>query len=97
MEMFLALLHNVYAFRNLFILQEYALMLMTSTMTSSTSFVDHLCYVFLVLVMPSCLFIADIAGLWSPAGIGLTSWLLLVMLIVFLSLSHVVSWVRCGA
>ena len=32
----------------------------------------------------------------SPAGKGLTSWLLLVMFIVFLLLSHVVSWVRCG-
>ena len=38
-----------------------------------------------------------IAALWSPAGKGLTSWLLLVMFIVFLLLSHVVSWVRCGA
>ena len=32
----------------------------------------------------------------SPAEKGLTFWLLLVMLIVFLLLSHVVSWVRCG-
>ena len=32
-----------------------------------------------------------IAALWSPAGKGLTSWLLLVMFIVFLFLSHVVS------
>ena len=31
-------------------------------------------------------------ALWSPAGKGLTSWLLLVMFIVFLLLSHVVSW-----
>ena len=37
-----------------------------------------------------------IAALWSPAGKGLTSWLLLAMFIVFLLLSHVVSWVRCG-
>ena len=37
-----------------------------------------------------------IAALWSPAGKGLTSWLWLVMFIVFLLLSHVVSWVRCG-
>ena len=36
-----------------------------------------LCLVFLML---SCLFIA---ALWSPAGKGLTSWLLLVMFIVF--------------
>ena len=37
-----------------------------------------------------------ITALWSPAKNGLTSWLLLVMFIVFLLLSHVVSWVRCG-
>ena len=49
-----------------------------------------LCLVFLML---SCLYIA---ALWSPAGKGLASWLLLVMLIVFLLLSRVVSWVRCG-
>ena len=35
-----------------------------------------------------------IAALWSPAGKGLTSRLLLGMFIVFLLLSHVVSWVR---
>ena len=40
-----------------------------------------------------CLFFA---ALWSPAGKELTSWLLLVMFIVFLLLSHVVSWVRFG-
>ena len=49
-----------------------------------------LCLVFLML---SRLFIA---ALWSSAGKGLTSRLLLVMFIVFLLLSHVVSWVRCG-
>ena len=37
-----------------------------------------------------------IAALWSPAGKGLTSWLLLVMFIVLLLLSRVVSWVWCG-
>ena len=37
-----------------------------------------------------------IATLWSPAGKGLISWLLFVMFIVFLLLSLVVSWVRCG-
>ena len=37
---------------------------------------DHLCYLYLVFVMLSRLFIA---ALWSPAGNGLTSWLLLVM------------------
>ena len=49
-----------------------------------------LCLVFLML---SRLFIA---ALWSPAGKGLSTWPLLVMFIVFLLLSHVVSWVRCG-
>ena len=38
-----------------------------------TSFVDHLCLVFVIL---SRLFIA---ALWSPAGKGLTCWLLFVM------------------
>ena len=55
---------------------------------------DHLCYLYLVIVMRLCLFIA---ALWSPAGKGLTSWLLFVMFIVVLFLSHVVSCVRCGA
>ena len=35
-----------------------------------------------------------IAALWSPDRKGLTSWFLLVMFIVFLLLSHVVSWER---
>ena len=42
-----------------------------------TSFVDHLCFLFLML---SRLFIA---ALWSPVGKGLLSWLLLVIFIVF--------------
>ena len=37
-----------------------------------------------------------IAALWSPEGKGLTSWLLFVMLIVVLLLSHLVSWDGCG-
>ena len=37
---------------------------------------NHLCYLCLVFVMLSCLFIA---ALWSPAGKGLTSWLSFVM------------------
>ena len=49
-----------------------------------------LCFVFLML---SRLFIA---ALWSPAGKELTSWLLLVMFIVFMLLSYVISWARCG-
>ena len=37
-----------------------------------------------------------IAVLWSPEGKGLTYWLLFVMFIVMLLLSHLVSWDRCG-
>ena len=40
---------------------------------------DHLCYLCLVFVMCSLLFIAT---LWSPEEKGLTSWLLFVMFIV---------------
>ena len=54
---------------------------------------DHRCFCVLVFLMLSRL---SIAALRSPAGSGLTSWLLLLMFIVFLLLSHVVSWVRCG-
>ena len=54
---------------------------------------DHLCYLCLVFVMLSRLFIA---ALWSPQGKGLTSWLLFVMFIVILLLSNLVSWDRCG-
>ena len=51
---------------------------------------DHLCYLCLVIVMLLRLFIA---ALWSPAGKGLTSWLLFVMVIVFFLLSHVLGQV----
>ena len=51
----------------------------------------HLCYLFLVFVMLSRLFIAAV---WSPAGKGLISWLLFVMFDCVLSLFYVVSWVR---
>ena len=55
---------------------------------------DHLtCYLCLVFVRLWRLFIA---ALWSPAGKGLTSWLLFVMFNRVLSLPHVVSWVRFG-
>ena len=54
---------------------------------------DHLCYLCLVYVMLSRLFIAT---LWSPEGKGLTSWLMFVMFIVIVLLSHLVSWDRCG-
>ena len=55
---------------------------------------DHLCYLCLVCVMLSRLFIA---ALWPPAGKAMTSWLSFVMFICVLSLSHLVSWVMCGA
>ena len=41
-----------------------------------TSLVDHLCYLCLVFVILSRLFIAV---LWSPTGKGLASWLSFVM------------------
>ena len=41
---------------------------------------DHLCFMCLVFLMLSRLFFAT---LWSPAGKGLTSWLLLVMFMYF--------------
>ena len=54
---------------------------------------DDLCCLFLVFVMLSRLFIAT---LWSPVGKRLTSWLLFVMFNCVMSLSYVVSWVRCS-
>ena len=54
---------------------------------------DHLCYLCLVFVMFSRLFIA---ALWSPEGKELTSWLLFVMFIVNLLRSYLVSLDRCG-
>ena len=41
---------------------------------------DHLSFLCLVFLLLSCLFIATS---WSPAGKGLSSWLLLVMFIVY--------------
>ena len=57
-------------------------------------FVDHLCYLCLVFVVLSRLFIA---ALRSPEGKMLTSWLLFLMFIVILLLSHLVSVERSGA
>ena len=54
---------------------------------------DQFCYLRFVFVMLPGLFIA---ALWSPAGIGQAAWLsCMLCFIVFLSLSHVVSCVRC--
>ena len=62
---------------------------------SGASFVDHFCCLCFVFAVFSCLFIV---ALWSSAGKGLTSWLSCVWcFIVFLTLFHVVCWVRCGA
>ena len=54
---------------------------------------DHLCYLCLVLVMFSRLFIA---ALWSSEGKVLTSWLLFVMFILILLLSHLAYLDRYG-
>ena len=54
---------------------------------------DRLCYLCLVFIILLHLFIA---ALWSHEGKGLTSWLLFVMFILILLLSHLVSCERCG-
>ena len=56
---------------------------------------DHVCYFCLVLL---CFYARPfVDALWSPAGKGLTSWLLFVMsncdAVTFL----LVFWVKCGA
>ena len=54
----------------------------------------HLCYLCLVFVLLSYLFIA---ALLSPEGKGLTPWLLCVMFIVIVFLSQIlVSRDKCG-
>ena len=68
------------------------LFLLTFQGGTYSSFVDHYYYLCLVLVMLSGPFID---ALWSPTGKGLISWLLFVVFYCFLSLSHVVSWLRC--
>ena len=53
----------------------------------------YLCFLF-IFVMLSCLFLTALS---SPAGKGLRSWLSLVLcFLVFLSLSHMMFWVRYG-
>ena len=65
-------------------------------------FTDHFKVVLpLWIICVSCLVFAMlwrlfIAAFYSPAGKELTFWLLFVMFNVYLSLSHVVSWSRCG-
>ena len=53
-------------------------------------------FVFFLLLVFLMLLRLFITALWSTAGKGLTSWLLLVMFILFLLLPHVVSRVRCS-
>ena len=56
---------------------------------------DLFCYLFFVFVMFLCLFIV---ATWSHAWKGLASWLSCMHdVFCVLSLSHMVSWVRCGA
>ena len=54
---------------------------------------NHLSYLCIVYVMLSSLFTAS---LLSPEGKSLNCWLLFVVYIVMLLLSHSVSWDRCG-
>ena len=56
---------------------------------------DHLCYFCLVLLYFRARLFID--ALWSPAGKGLTSWLLFVMSNCEVVTFQLVSWVSCGA
>ena len=56
---------------------------------------DHLCYFCLVLLCFHAPLFVD--ALWSPAGKGLTSWLLFVMSNCDDVTFPLVSWVRYGA
>ena len=60
-----------------------------------SAMMHHLLLLWIIYVLFLCLVFLMLSRL-SPAGKVLTSWLLLVMFIVFVLLSHVVSWVRCG-
>ena len=56
---------------------------------------DHFCCFCLVLLCFHVHLFVD--ALWSPAGKGLTSWLLFVMSNSDVVTFPLVSWVRCGA
>ena len=56
---------------------------------------DQLYYFCLVLLCFHARLFVD--ALWSPAGNGLTSWLLFVMSYCDVVVFPLVSWVRCGA
>ena len=59
------------------------------------SFVDHLCYLCIVLLcFYACLFVDT---LWSPAQTELNSWLSFKMSNCDVVTFPLVSWVRCGA
>ena len=60
-----------------------------------TSFVDRLCCFCLFFVLLSGTSV--IGAVWSPAGKGLTSWLLSVMSNCQVVFFPLVSWVMCGA
>ena len=55
---------------------------------------DLLCFFCLVFAMP--LYASVYCALWSPAGKGLTSWLLFVVYYCEFVTFPLVSWVRCG-
>ena len=59
------------------------------------SFVDHLCYICLVLLCFRAHLFVD--ALWSPAGKRLTSWLSFVMSNCDVVTFPLVSWITCGA
>ena len=56
---------------------------------------DPLCYLHVCLVFFMLLHLF-IPALWSPAGKGLTFWLLFVMFNCVFVTFPLVSWVRCG-
>ena len=89
---------------NSFVLLEHLAMLLTSTLTinyfywpfqGGASFVDHLCYLCLVLLCFHARLFVD--ALWSPAGKGLTSWLSFVMSYCDVVTFPLVSRFGCGA
>ena len=61
----------------------------------TASFVDHLCYICLVLLCFHAHLFVD--ALWSPDGKGLTFWLSFVMSNFDVVTFPCVSWVRCGS
>ena len=59
----------------------------------------YFCLVYVIYVLFLLCFCAYlfIDALWSPAGKGLTSWLLFVMSNCEVVIFPLISWVRCGA